>query len=139
MHRQKGKKCPSGFGVFFCGLQKIFIDKRQKIDRTLHFLQGNSSIGRATVSKTVCWGFESLFPCVLYRRKMRDFLTKARLCAQENDKSNQQNQTILQRNRGRVEKGFVADSSGIVLFNNSGVCRNRSVGHICKLGGLCHI
>lgn len=61
----------------FLRFSKIFIDKRRKIGRTLHLLQGNSSIGRATVSKTVCWGFESLFPCVLYRRKMRDFLTKS--------------------------------------------------------------
>ncbi len=26
-------------------------------------LQGSSSIGRALVSKTRCWGFESLLPC----------------------------------------------------------------------------
>jgi hypothetical protein len=34
-------------------------------------LQASSSIGRAAVSKTAGWGFDSLLACHIYRRGLR--------------------------------------------------------------------
>ena len=47
------------------------------------FNYGNSSVGRASVSKTEGRGFESSFPCKKERKEMKKFINYCKTCYDE--------------------------------------------------------